>query len=832
MGLLSGRKPVTRALTAAAPLTIGNSAPASGRLKGQAGTPYGGSLAQPWQLEGAAFADTAAPLKYASMFTGNAMSRVQLVAGVIPDDGDKPVPMSQLLDPDDKTPLPAGVTPDLCQAAITELSLIRHPDSGQAEIMRALGMHLFVTGDAYLVAMPNLNPLIPGDEIWQVYGVTELRRHGIDRTGRQVWALSGATQPLPDGSVAYRVYRSHAFKRGAADSAVRGILSDLEELALLSQKIRSMARTGLSNGMLLVGEELSFGDPLDPEGADRFTLDLVETMVTPVADEGSAAAVVPWVVRGKSEFLKEVRHLTFERPMEAAMAQQRLEKLKMIAIGLDLPPEILTGTGDTNHWSAYSIDESTYKNHLQPLNELICAQLGSIVLRDILTAQGRWSSDVIARVVVIGDASALIDHPDQSADAFRAFENRVISSKALRKYLGFPEEDAMPPEEVAQMVEQQRLMHARGSEPQIIPAGDVSGPVNQATTQGNAAVVAPNTNPADSTTAVPTRPTVAASTGPPNHWSLARQTDGDWRIDTGLVAAAPKRPVGKRLADLDLALYSRVHSMAQAAVKQRLERVGAQIMSKAQKHRQIADMARTVPKHAVAASLGQPVVASLGLADDELVGHFDDLLDQVDSQVQKTRDAALTALIAFLRQHGAAPSDAQIAEYRMQASQDAQHGRDRLQRELRAFTHRLLYDANPEDDPVGEGVPAGEVPPGLVRSALAIYGGQTLNDGYSEDNEPLRGVAGGSGLIDLVTRQGASASGWEWVHATVNNPFEPHLELDGEIFGYDLESDAQRMSADISTLWTSYRPGDHAGCNCSIIPEIIYISTDGVTDAV
>ena len=38
---------------------------------------------------------------------------------------------------------------------------------------------------------------------------------------------------------------------------------------------------------------------------------------------------------------------------------------------MDMPPEVLQGAGDANHWSAWQADESAIKAHTEPLLKLI-----------------------------------------------------------------------------------------------------------------------------------------------------------------------------------------------------------------------------------------------------------------------------------------------------------------------------------------------------------------------------------------------------------------------------------------------------------------------------
>lgn len=846
MGLFAPRNRSPRALTAA------SQAPDGALTKPSSGANTPGLTAQPWQYEAIQFYNTMGPLKFAGIYRGSMFRRVRLHIGVRPDDNPDgpPIPADDILDPEKPEVIaPAGVPEDLIRQAAVELARIRSPIDGQAGLLYDLGVNLTVTGDLKLAVEPDPNEV--NGERWSCFGVTELRHSGQwpDKTTR--WTAVGPpSRDLPQGTQVWRIYSPHPFQHTLADSSVMGVLSDLEELRLIQRSFRGVAKSRVSGaGLLTMPDELTFpsSDPDDPEAPDQFTVDLVKSMSTPLHDEEDATNIVPFLIRGPDQFIgpNSIRHIPFTRPADPVMDAREDKKIKAISIGLDTPVEIIQGIGSTNHWNGAVVSEESWKAHGEPGMLLICGQLATLPLRDLLKAtalgngsQTRWTGEQIAQIVIIADATQVVDHPDKGKDAKDLWDRRAISDDALRKANNFSDADAPDDEELSKRIEAERLIHARGAPVEYIPPSYVSGdqppptgtPLSQPTpAPGSPAPAAGGTHTAPAST--PTAPArTAAIGGDPNHWSTyAPDSPGSRCLSA---AIRQPRPVGHRLADLDLALYSRVHGMAQAAVKRQLEKAGARITSKVARNKVAADVAKKNPKHMVAAALGKPMVSSLGLADEELVGDYTDLLDEVDTHVSRTRQAGLAALLAFAKAHGQALSDAQLTEYQQQTAQSQQNGRTQLAAGLTGFTSTLLYNPDPSADDQGEGVAAGDVPPGVVRSALAVYGGQTLGaDGRPTDDSsgvtpPLRSVAAGTANLSMGALLGLTTDAWMWQHGAPVRPFPPHLDLDGEVFGFDETSDSSRL-ANTDDAWLGqpdYSIGDHPGCDCS---AVVLISADG-----
>jgi len=168
-------------------------------------------------------------------------------------------------------------------------------------------------------------------------------------------------------------------------------------------------------------------------------------MVAGLADEGNASSVVPLVLDVNADLIEKFRHLTFFDPAQVyPETGLRAECIQRIAIGLDLPPEVLLGKGGANHWSAWQIDEDSWKAHLQPVAQSLVDDLTGGYLRPSMRSGGVADWD---RYAIVYDASEIIQHPDRARDAKDLWDRGAINWEALREAGGFDENDEMSEEE-------------------------------------------------------------------------------------------------------------------------------------------------------------------------------------------------------------------------------------------------------------------------------------------------------------------------------------------------------------------------------------------------
>jgi hypothetical protein len=401
-----------------------------------------------WHHDAWDYYDTIGELRFGVNWIANAMSRVNLVAARPPDSpGGDPI----IIDPEDPINTPAQ------KRAAEIVELIAGGQSGQGQMLLSFGIHLSVTGVAWLVAEPSLDdPLSDRFDTWLVLSTEEIRetRDGrVEiRVGEKRW------RDLHPNAIVVRVWRKHPRRSWEPDAPVRGVLAVLSEIDLLNRHIHATATSRLAGaGVLAIPSEAVFppgqgpqaSQPVDPDDQnttapeDGFVDTLIDAMTTPLIDRGSAAAVVPLVVKVPGELVDKIKHLTFSTPFDDRVMDLLDQAIKRLALGLDIPPEVLTGTGGMNHWGAWQVAEEAITLHIEPLSETVVHALTIGFLEAALTAEGYDPREAM----IWYDTSDLRTKPDKTASALEAYDRNELSADALLREMGFSPEDAPDDEE-------------------------------------------------------------------------------------------------------------------------------------------------------------------------------------------------------------------------------------------------------------------------------------------------------------------------------------------------------------------------------------------------
>ena len=415
---------------------------------------------QAWQDEAWSMYDEVGELRFVSNTLASAASRARLFAATVSPGADHPAPIRtnpDTIDPDDPP------TDDDVVAA-EHVAMLARNVLGRSEMLRRIVLHLFVPGDGYLVGVepgvldtrgPDPTPA-PTEEIspeggvplerleWHPLSVSEVSmRAGV------VELNVGDAEPVKlsdDDCVVVRIWRPHPRRWWQADSPVRANLPVLRELVGLTKHVSASIDSRLAGAGLLVlpnSVEVVGGaveaEVDDGEPTPGFVDALIDAMVTPLEDRDSAASLVPLVIRVPDDAVDKVKHLRFDTPLDEHAKDLRDEAIRRLALGLDAPPEVLLGLGDTNHWSAWQIDESTAKLHIEPLLGMICDALTTQYLWPTLEAAGVADP---SRYVVWFDASDLTQRPNRTDEATAGHQLGLLSDEAWRRHAGFDESDA------------------------------------------------------------------------------------------------------------------------------------------------------------------------------------------------------------------------------------------------------------------------------------------------------------------------------------------------------------------------------------------------------
>lgn len=330
----------------------------------------------------------------------------------------------------------------------------------QAEMLRLLGIHWTVTGDAYIIAHEDVDEFGDGDDQWYVVAPHKL----VKPTSKtDYYKIGSKTIKVPaDRVVCIRLWRPDPEDADKAISPTQAVLSDLGEIARLTDHIAAQIDSRLAGaGILLLPNEITFPAPPVEDGAKvkqaNTAVDLMrlinQAMAQSIRNRSDASAMVPIVITAPGEAIQYVKHLTFWTELDEKALEMRTQAIRRLALGMDVPPEVLQGTSDSNHWSAWQADESAIKAHIEPLLKIITSSLAKGYLRPLLKAGApNLGIEPVPvenlRLYGIGaDTSELRLRPNRSKEAFELYDRGELNGDTLRRETGFhATDDAMDQE--------------------------------------------------------------------------------------------------------------------------------------------------------------------------------------------------------------------------------------------------------------------------------------------------------------------------------------------------------------------------------------------------
>lgn len=389
---------------------------------------------------------------------GEAVSRVRLHAAVVVPNSDEPEPITD------------GAAADLVA------SLVGGTD-GQAQMMRSLAVQLSVAGDAFFIGREidefdeQTGILLDAEpdeygRIWTVNPVNTVRRqrggrllHGLlGRSAMSQWEVQvddALWVKLPEESLVTRVWDRNERFPWRAMSPARPALPIMREIDMYNRQVIAtlLSRIAL-NGILLIPDEVILpASPGYEDAVDPFMAELIDIMRVAIKNPGAPSSAAPMPLRVPAEFIEKFKHLTFATPLDERLFEQRQQALSRLATTLNLPAEIITGIGSSNHWTAWHLTEDAIKFHIVPKVEIITRCLTIGYLHPMLRALDEDVRDKNGnRIIIWYDTSELTQRPDRSANAIRLREMMIISDDATLRETGFNEDDKPTTDEVEEMV--------------------------------------------------------------------------------------------------------------------------------------------------------------------------------------------------------------------------------------------------------------------------------------------------------------------------------------------------------------------------------------------
>lgn len=332
--------------------------------------------------------------------------------------------------------------------------------SGQSDMLRQAAVLLTVVGEFYVAILSNEET---GEETWKIIPTDRVKQ---DYSGRWVVTIDGEDRDIDEQDESlFRVWDRDPHHPERATSSVRAALPVLREIVAMDRLIQAVSRSRVAgNGLLIIPQEANIPSSDAPTGgavpglpgpvkvqgqdsANNLSSTLSKVMKRAIDDPGSSSAVTPIVVSTPGEYVDSFKHLRLDTDLTQTALDTREKAIHRLALSLDIPPEVLTGLGDSTHWNAALVDEASLRQHIAPMMATICEAMTEAVLHPLL-------SDVPgADSIVVGfDMSALAQKQDNSDNALAAYKEGIIGPDTLRRELGFGDDDK--PEEQG---EQERL---------------------------------------------------------------------------------------------------------------------------------------------------------------------------------------------------------------------------------------------------------------------------------------------------------------------------------------------------------------------------------------
>lgn len=405
-----------------------------------------------WQRYVWGFYRTLPEVRYPANYIGNALSRFTM----------RPA----LLDPDSPTADPrvpeSKNRPAIIGAAEDILAGLEGPQGGIGEIQRRYGLNMNIAADGYLFAPPTERGR---DAEWEFLSTNELRFTEWRGAGERAWRdpLGSGDDPteddlIPDNAYLRRFWYSHPEYSQQADGPLEALKDDCQRLLDLNDSISGRILSRLASaGILFIPNSISMPITPQPEGSDLADMDpviatIIDMMQKAIQNRGTAAGVMPIIMRGSDEAGEKIKHITLDRVIDEGEMRLRDELRTTITRGQDLPVEVQTGMGSSNHWSSWSISDSTLTVHLQPLADRFADGLLRVFLRPALASLDMFDPQEIATVAVVADGSNVVTRPNAAEDYRQLHDRITVGDSALREKSGAEEADKPTEEEYVRIM--------------------------------------------------------------------------------------------------------------------------------------------------------------------------------------------------------------------------------------------------------------------------------------------------------------------------------------------------------------------------------------------
>jgi hypothetical protein len=392
-----------------------------------------------WQADAWRLYDITGQLRFVSNWVGNCLSRCILRVHEVDEQGN------------------VGTTvedPEIAQLGSGPLGV----SDSRAEALRLCGVDLFVSGEAFLIAEAEGGP--DGSDLWWVVTARQIKKTGDIITIPRSPLHGGGIFTYRDGiDLILRCWTPHPNDTNEPDSSTRSAIPDLRKMeAIRKREFAELDSRLIGAGVMFVPDSMDLprGED-DPRGPEGFSALLMRTMASSLRDRSSAAAMVPIIVQGNATDIDKVKHLTFWSPMSEQLAGMWQNTLISLAEDLDVPPEVMTGLGGSNHWSAWAVSDAAVTEQIKPVASRIASALTMGYLWPALESLG---VEDVTRFAYQFDTTLLTIRPNRSSDAMTYHTAGLISDETARTAGAWGDDDAPSESERARRLAEQLLLSA------------------------------------------------------------------------------------------------------------------------------------------------------------------------------------------------------------------------------------------------------------------------------------------------------------------------------------------------------------------------------------
>lgn len=430
-----------------------------------------------------------------------------------------------------------------------------------------IATNLCVAGELLYLALPR-------EKVDEILGDREQKNTaGIDLPGdgESVWLPVSTIDPnkrkLKQASeLLVRGLWAHPARVTSPDPPLRGVLDVLLQISQLQDVAWAQNQSRIAQtGILEIANELDLTGRL---AGGEFGTTIEEIINAPLKDPRNTGAS-PILLRAPAELMEKQitsRWVAPPRdPFDGGLEGRMKFLIQRLAWGFPVPPEILLGMTATNRATAFQIEDTTYRSHIEPIAKLVGAVYAS-ALRLLLPGSLTEST----RVRVLPDPTDLLARKHSVQDTFAAYDRGLIKGEYVLEVLGIDEDQMAGPEDI------ERIQLVRRQ-----AAGErTDDPATGAEREGVQAALR--------------LPAVLEQAPVETRVALAAAARDDV-IDLDSVTA--------QLADLDEQLRESLRSATEIAVRETVRRIGARARSLAERNGQQTDL-RDITNSQVPSALG------------------------------------------------------------------------------------------------------------------------------------------------------------------------------------------------------------------------------------